>query len=127
MTRILLVGYDPETVDFTDPALAGMTAEKVHAGIALGKKHITDRGWDADSCLIRADETAAPTLKRQLASAAYDCVVIGAGVLLLWDRHLAVFEAMINTVHKAAPAAAIAFNRRPQDSADAAGRWLPAG
>jgi hypothetical protein len=32
MTRILLVGYNPETVDFSDPALPpGMTAEKVHA------------------------------------------------------------------------------------------------
>ena len=29
MTRILLLGYDPATVDFSDPALPpGMTAEK---------------------------------------------------------------------------------------------------
>ena len=32
MTRILFLGYDPETVDFSDPALPpGMTVEKVHA------------------------------------------------------------------------------------------------
>jgi hypothetical protein len=30
------------------------------------------------------------------------------------------FEAVINAVHRAAPDAAIAFNTRPEDSADAA-------
>ena len=35
MTRILLVGWDPDTVDFSDPALPpGMTAEKIRAGVA---------------------------------------------------------------------------------------------
>jgi len=34
---------------------------------------------------------------------------------------------VINATHKAAPAAIIAFNTRPEDSADAAARWcLPA-
>jgi hypothetical protein len=33
-------------------------------------------------------------------------------------------EAVINAVHQAAPGAAIAFNTRPEDSADAAARWL---
>jgi hypothetical protein len=34
MTRVLLVGYDPETVDFSNPALPpGMTVEKIRAGI----------------------------------------------------------------------------------------------
>ena len=37
MTRILLVGYDPDTVDFSDPALPpGMTAEKVRADMISG-------------------------------------------------------------------------------------------
>lgn len=35
------------------------------------------------------------------------------------------FEAVINAIHRGAPAAAIAFNTRPDDSADAAARWLP--
>jgi len=124
MTRILLVGYDPEAGDFSDPALpSGMTAKKVYAGIEVALKQMTDRGWKADVCYIRPDETAGPAVERQLASASYSCVVIGGGVRLP-PRHLAVFEAVINAVHKAAPAAAIAFNTRPDDSADAAGRWL---
>jgi len=124
MTRILLVGYDPDAVDFSDPALPpGMTAEKVRDGIAVAVKGFADRRWEADLCFIRPDETAGPTVERQLASTTYDCVVIGAGVRLP-PRRLAVFEAVINAVHKAAPSAVIAFNTRPEDSADAAARWL---
>ena len=127
MTRILLLGYDPETVDFSDPALPpGMTAEKVHASIAVAMKQFAERGWEADVCLIRPNETAGPTVVRQLGSTRYDCVVIGGGVRLP-PRGLALFEAVINTVHNAAPGAAIAFNTRPDDSADAAARALALG
>ena len=127
MTRILLVGYDPETVDFSDPALpSGMTAEKIHAGIEVALKQFAARGWEADVGFIRPDETAGPAVERLLVSTSYDCVVIGAGVRLPPQR-LAFFEAVINAVHKAAPRATIAFNTRPEDSADAAARWLPVG
>jgi hypothetical protein len=127
MTRILLLGYAPETVDFSDPALPpGMTAEKVHAGIAVALKQFAERGWESDVCFIRPDETAGPTVERQLGSTSYDCVVIGAGVRVP-PRSLALFEAVINVVHKAAPGAAIAFNTRPDDSADAAARGLAFG
>src|SRR5438128_5662975 len=126
ITRVLLLGYDPETVDFSDPALPpGMTAEKVHVGIAVAMKQFAERGWEADVGYIRPDETAGSTVERQLASKSYDCVVIGAGVRLP-PRGLALFDAVVNAVHKAAPGAAIAFNTRPDASADAAARWLPA-
>ena len=124
MTRVLLVGYDPETVDFSDPALPpGMTVEKVHAGIAVAMRQFAERGWEADVGYLQPDETAGPTVERQLASKNYDCVVIGAGVRLP-PRSLRLFEAVINAIHKGAPGAAIAFNTRPEDSADAAARWL---
>ena len=127
MKRVLLVGYDPEAVDFSDPALPpGMTAEKVRAGITVALTQFSERGWEGDVGFIRPDETAGPTVERQLASKRYDCVVIGAGVRLP-PRRLAIFEAVINAVHKAAPAATIAFNTRPDDSADAAARWMPVG
>jgi len=124
MTRVLLVGYDPETVDFSDPALPpGMTVEKVYAGIAVAMKQFAERGFDADLGYIRPDETAGPTVEGLLASKSYDCVIIGAGVRLP-PRGLALFETVINAVHKAAPGAKIAFNTRPDDSADAAARWV---
>jgi hypothetical protein len=126
MTRILFVGQQPETVDFSDPALpSGFNAEKINAGIAIAMAKMAERGWEADLCLIAPDETAGPKLERQLASAAYDCVVIGAG-LRLPPKSLPLFETVINAVHKAAPHAAIAFNTRPEDTAEAAARWLKA-
>ena len=124
MMRVLLLGYDPETVDFSDPALPpGMTVEKVNAGMAVALKQFAERGWDGDVGLIRPDETAGPETERLVASKSYDCVVIGGGVRLP-PRGLALFETVINAVRKAAPGAAIAFNTRPDDSADAAARWL---
>jgi hypothetical protein len=126
VTRILLVGYDPDTVDYSDPALPpGMNAEKIRAGVAVAIKKFAERGWEADVGYIRPDQTAGPTVERQLALKSYDCVVIGAGVRLP-PRGLALFEAVLNAVHQAAPRAKIAFNTRPEDSAEAAARWLQA-
>jgi hypothetical protein len=124
MTRVLFVGQQPETVDFTDPSLPpGVTVEQIHAGIALALKQMAERGWRADLCLIQPDATAGPEVERRLAGLAYDCVVVGAGIRLP-PHSLPIFEAVINAVHKAAPAAVIAFNTRPEDSADAAARRL---
>jgi hypothetical protein len=103
MTRVLLVGEDPETVDFSDPALPpGMSVEKVRAGVEVAMKQFAARGWEADVGFIRPDETAGPTVERLLGSKSYDCVVIGGGVRLP-PRRLAIFEAVINAIHKAAP------------------------
>ena len=127
MTRVVLVGFEPETVDFSDPSLPpGMTAEKVSAGIAFALQQMRERGWEADACLVRPDETAGPAVERQLAAANYDCVVIGAGIRLP-RQGLQLFETIVNAIHRAAPNAAIAFNTRPDDSADAAARWLARG
>jgi hypothetical protein len=127
MARVLLVGYDPDTVDYSNPALPpGMSPEKIRAGLTLGLKQMTDRGWEADLCLISPNETAGQTVERHLAAAHYACVVIGAGIRLP-PQGLVLFEVVVNAVHRAAPDAAIAFNTVPEDSADAAGRWLPPG
>jgi hypothetical protein len=62
-------------------------------------------------------------LEKQLSSANYDCVVIGGGIRLP-PKSLPLFEIVINAVRNAAPSASIAFNTRPEDTADAAARWL---
>ena len=127
MTRVLFVGQQPETVDFTDPMLPpGMNPERIHAGIALALKQMAERGWHVDLCLLPPDEKAGPDVERRLKAQDYDCVVIGAGIRVP-PRSLSMFEAVINAVHRAAPDTPIAFNTRPEDSADAAARWLEAG
>jgi hypothetical protein len=124
--KVLFVGQEPDTVDFTDPALpAGFNAEKINAGIAVGMQQMADRGWDADLLLVKPDDSATVELERQLSQRSYDCVVIGGG-LRMPPKSLLLFEALINTVHRSAPGTAIAFNTSPQDTADAAARWVQA-
>ena len=126
MLRVLLMGLEPEVVDFSDPALPpGMSAQKVHDGVALAMKDMAGRGWQAESLMFRP-ETAADQIQARLAGGGYDCVVIGAGVRLP-PRNLRLLEQVINAVAKASPGTPIAFNTVPQDSADAAARWLPRG
>jgi hypothetical protein len=103
MKRVLFVGQEPGTVDFSDPALPpGLDAEKIHAGIAAGMKQMSERGWHADLCLVRPDDSASSTLERDLAATIYDCVVIGGGIRIP-PKSLLLFEKLINTVHKSAP------------------------
>jgi hypothetical protein len=124
MTRVLFVGQKPETVDFSDPALPpGFNAEKIQAGIDIAAASIAKRGWTADLCMIAPDAGGIAALEKQLAGSTYDCVVIGGG-LRLPPKSLWLFESVVNAVHKSAPSAAIAFNTRPEDTAEAAARWL---
>ena len=124
LKRVLFVGQEPETVDFSDPALPpGFDAAKIHAGISIGIQQIEARGWRGDLCLVRPDETAPITLERQLTTSTYDCVVIGGGIRIP-PKSLLLFEALVNTAHRCAPNASIAFNTRPEDTAEAAARWL---
>jgi hypothetical protein len=124
MKRVVLIGFDPASVDFSDPALPpGMTAEKIHAGVQLALTDFTARGWHGQNCFIKPDETAIPTVERFLAGDSYDCVVIGAGLRLPPNR-LVLLEAVVNAIRRAAPQAAIAFNTRPEDSGAAAARWV---
>jgi hypothetical protein len=126
MKNVLLIGQEPETVDFSDPALPpGFDAKKIHAGIEVGMRQMADRGWHPDLCLVRPDGGAAAAIERQLALVEYDCVVIGGG-LRIPPKSLLLFEEIVNAVHKADPSASIAFNTRPEDTADAAARWLNA-
>ena len=127
MTRILFVGQKPETVDFSDPALPpGFNAEKINGGIAVAVAKIGERGWQSDTCMITPDGAGRAMLEKTLRGVAYDCVVIGGG-LRIPPKSLALFEMVVNAVHKAAPAATIAFNTRPEDTAEAAARQLDAG
>jgi hypothetical protein len=124
MTRVLFVGQAPDTVDFSDPSLpSGFNAQKIQAGIDLAAAKIAESGWAGDICMIAPDDAGIATLEKQLAAATYDCVVIGGGMRLP-PKGLVLFEKVVNVIHKAAPGAAIAFNTRPEDTADAAARWL---
>jgi hypothetical protein len=124
MIRVLFVGQAPETVDFTDPALPpGFNAQKIQAGIDVAAAKMAERGWTGDLCMIAPNDAGIAELEKRLAGATYDCVVIGGG-LRLPPKSLSLFESVVNAVHKSAPGCAIAFNTRPEDTAEAASRRL---
>ena len=123
MARVLLVGYDPDAVDYSNPALpTGMSAEKIRAGIVLTLDQIGDgTAISALSVLMKPLDRRSsitwlpPTMTALQSSPVSACLL----------RGLAIFEAVVNAVHKGAPGSAIAFNTRPEDTADAAARCLP--
>ena len=57
MVRVLVIGYAPDAVDFTDPTLPpGLDAESVASGIQKDLELMRDRGWEAEHLPIRTDE-----------------------------------------------------------------------
>jgi hypothetical protein len=107
---VLIIGEDPENVDFSDPAIPpGISANKVMAGLIAAQNQLVDQGHRADLCLIDMGETAEAMIAGQLARTSYDCIVIGAGIRIV-PANLMLFEKVINAVHRHAPGAAIAFS-----------------
>lgn len=122
MTRVLLIGIQPDQVDLSDPFFpAELTHEKISAGIAETLADMRGRGWEAEFCSIQVGSVEADVASSL--SNKWDCIVLGAGVRVP-PKNLIVFEEAVNTVIRIAPGTPIAFNTRPQDSADAAARRL---
>ncbi|MEU4474997.1 hypothetical protein [Micromonospora sp. NPDC023888] len=114
--RVLVVGLDPVRIPGWDPA-------PVVAAIARGQARFDDLGIAADLCLVAPDGDAEEAIVAALTRGDYACVVVGGGI----RKHeplLLLFEKVVNLVRQHAPDAAIAFNTSPEDTADAALRWL---
>lgn len=123
MTRVLLIGIKPEAVDISDPDLPpGITREKIAAGIEVALTEMRDRGWQAEFCSILPDDRAESTIAASLADT-WDCVVIGGGIRIP-AKGLMLFEKVINAVHRGAPTTPIAYNTSPENTAEAAARWI---
>lgn len=125
--NVLLVGLDPDLIDFSDPAYAmfpGMTAEKVRAGLDRDVANLAAQGYGVDRCLVDHGATAEATLRERLGGGRYDCVVVGAGVRMI-AKNTALFEKLVDAVRARAPGAKLCFNTGLTDSADAVRRWFP--
>ena len=125
MAAVLLVGIEPDEVDFADPALPlGMDAEKIRAGVGIAMAELAKVGHDAVQLYIPAAPAAAlPVFAAALAQRPFDCVVIGGGVSHP-PANRPLFEALLNAIVKASPVPAIGLISRPDDAAQAAARVL---
>lgn len=122
--RVLIVGEDPDLVDFSSPAIPpGLDAAQIRAGLELALARMCERGLEVDVAMTTTEEAAAGEVSAALRGKDYDCIVVGAGLRLL-PTMTRILETVINVVHETAPRARIAFNTSPEDSADAAERQL---
>jgi hypothetical protein len=113
---VLVIGLDPVRIPGWDPA-------PVVAAIARGQARFGELGIEADQCLVAPDDHPEEAIVEALTRHEYACVVVGGGI----RKHeplLDLFEAVVNLVRQHAPGAAIAFNSTPEDTAEAALRWL---
>jgi hypothetical protein len=122
VTRVLLIGIRPDAVDTSDPSLPpGLTEEKIAAGIEATLSDMRGRKWEAEFCSIHP-ATAREDVEKSLATR-WDCIVVGGGIRIP-PANLELFEIVMNTVIGVAPGTPIAFNTSPENSADAAQRWI---
>jgi hypothetical protein len=127
MARVLLIGIDPDEVDFTDPALPpGLDPEIIRRGVAIAQGALKAAGREAAQAYLPANpEAAVLRLEAELGRASFDCVVIGGGVVMP-PRNRRLFEALLNAIGRHHPTPAIALISRPEEAADAVARVLPA-
>lgn len=124
MARILMVGIDPDLVDFTDPALPpGMDAEMIRRGIAAALDGLKAAGHDPHHQYIPPEAAALGDLADRLSTERFDCVVVGGGVRLP-PRNLALFEAVLNVIASQPQAPAIALVAAPPEAPQAVARAL---
>ena len=124
MPHILVIGYAPEAVDFSDPAIPpGLDESVVAKGIQEDIESMEKRGWQADHLPIRPGETLMSDICDRLSRKSFDCIVVGAGVRMT-TKHVIEFEQVIAAIREGAPNTPIAFNASPDSSGDAAARWL---
>lgn len=113
---VIVLGLDPAKLPGWDP-------EPVEAALARGRARFGEFDIEADWCLVALDENVEEAIVEALTRKDYVCVVIGGGIRT-HEPLLELFEKVVNLVRQHAPGAAIAFNSTPEDTADAALRWL---
>ena len=122
--RILLVGLDPDIVDYSKSPVPGLTAAKVRSAVEVDSAKLEALGYSVKSLSVDDGETAEAVLTDTLAAGEYDCIMIGAGLRIV-PPYFLLFEKLINVVHRhAAATTKLCFNSHPADTAEAVKRWV---
>jgi hypothetical protein len=124
MKKVLVIGIDPRTIDFTNPEIPqGLSVEKIEKGTEAMLERLRSLGYDAKLFLVETGAADLSNLVKQLNNKNYDGVVIGNGIRSIKVNFI-LFEKLINLVHMDAPNAKIIFNTLPTDTDEAVKRWL---
>ena len=122
--RVLLVGIDPDLVDFTKSPVPDLTAAKVRAGVEANRAQLETLGYSVTTLYVDDGKSAETTLTGELTASQYDCIMIGAGLRTV-PPYFLLFEQLMNVVHRhAPPSTKICFNTNPMDTTEAVKRWM---
>jgi hypothetical protein len=118
---IINIGLHPDVVNYA--LFPGLTHEKLSAGLQAQKEALEKLGFEVTMCLVDLGETAEKVTSDALREKKYEVAVIGAGIRTP-PPQLPLFEKLVNVVHELAPKTRIAFNTKPDDTAEAFLRWV---
>jgi hypothetical protein len=122
--RVLLVGLDPDVVDYSKSPVPGLTAGKVRAATEEASAKLEALGYVVKLLYVDEGQTAEAALADALATSEYDCIMIGAGLRIV-PPYFLLFERLINVIHRRAPTSTkLCFNTSPTDTAEAVQRWV---
>ena len=120
---VLLVGLEPDIVDYSKSPVPGLTAAKVRAAVEADSAKLETLGYSVKSLYVDDGKTAEAVLTDALTTSRYDCIMIGAGLRVV-PPYFLLFEKLMNVIHRHAPASTkLCFNTNPADTADAVQRW----
>jgi hypothetical protein len=122
--HVLLVGIDPDLVDYSKSPVPGLTAAKVRAAVEAGSADLETLGYSVKTLEVDDGKSAETALADELTANQYDCIMIGAGLRIV-PPYFLLFEKLMNVVHRhSPPATKICFNSNPMDTPEAVRRWV---
>jgi hypothetical protein len=119
--KVLLIGLDPKVVDYASLP-ARLDEPTLRALLDADLRRLRELGYDATWLLTDRGETAVSLVTARLAAEKFDCILVGAGIRTIGPL-FPLFEKLVNAIHAGAPGAKIAFNTKPDDTAEAVQRW----
>ena len=119
--KVLLIGLDPKVVDYASLPTP-LDEPTLRASLEADVRRLSSAGYEASWLFTDRGETAVSVVSARLAAEKFDCIVVGAGIRTIAPLFL-LFEKLVNAIHAGAPGAKIAFNTRPDDTAEAVQRW----
>jgi hypothetical protein len=121
---VLLLGLDPDIVDYSKSPVPGLTAAKVRSAVEADQAKLEALGYTVKTLYVDGGNTAEAVLSDTLANGGYDCIMIGAGLRTV-PPYFLLFEKLMNVIHRHAPASTkLCFNSSPTDTAEAVQRWV---